>query len=350
MSSLLPSRFFAACLALFAFSAFAQPAQQPAVSLSNPLSQDRVTFYTEPNFKGDSLVVEAGAQVENLDTMRRNNQRPWSFAISSVKVEGAAKAIVHTLAGFRGDRLEITRSIPDLYAEPRVTSGGTWDRSIAAIIVVGPPRVVMAPPPTTVVVQQPPPQTVIVQQQPPPPPPPTVVVVEPPRPRLSPREADAIVIHAYRDVLDRSPDPEGLRTYRERLMREGWSERQIVEQLQRSGEARGINADEAITRIYREVLGRDPDANGLGHYRAKWRDGWTQGQIRDDLRRSNEGRDYYIRSTVTRAYKELLGRDPDPQGYATYERLMREKGYSEQQVRAAIMSGDEYRQRARGRR
>jgi hypothetical protein len=304
------------------------------------LSQDRVTFYTEPNFKGDSLVIEAGAQVENLDTMRRDNQRPWTFAISSVKVEGAAKATVYSLAGFRGDRLEITRSILDLYAEPRQTTGSTWDRSISSVVVTGPQRIVVAPPQPTVVVQPP------VQ------PPTTVVVVPPPppRPRYSPREAEAIVIHAYRDVLNRSPDPEGLRTYRDRLMHEGWSERQIVEQLQRSGEARGINADEAITRIYREVLGRDPDANGLGHYRAKWRDGWTQGQIREDLQRSKEGRDYYVRAAITRAYKELLGREPDPQGYATYERLMREKGYSEQQVRAAIMSGDEYRQRNRGRR
>lgn len=331
------SRLLAACFALLTLSAFAQPPQ--------PLSQDRVTFYSEPNFKGDSLIVEAGAQVENLDTMRRDNQRPWTFAISSVKVEGAAKAIVYSLAGLRGDRLEITRSITDLYGEPRQTSGSTWDRSIASVTVIGPQRVVA--PPTTVVVERPP---VVVVQPPVRPQPPTVVVVEPPRPRLNPREAEAIVIHAYREVLNRSPDPEGLRTYRDRLMHEGWGEHQIIEQLQRSGEARGINADEAITRLYREVLGRDPDANGLAHYRAKWRDGWTQGQIRDDLRRSNEGRDSYIKNTITRAYKELLGRDPDAQGYATYERLMREKGYSEQQVRAAIMSGDEYRQRARGKR
>jgi hypothetical protein len=174
------------------------------------------------------------------------------------------------------------------------------------------------------------------------------VIVPPPPPRLSPREADAIVVHAYRDVLNRAPDPEGLRTYRDRLMREGWNERQIVEQLQRSAEARGINADEAITRIYREVLGRDPDPNGLGHYRAKWRDGWTQGQIREDLQRSPEGRANYIKVAITRAYRELLGREPDPQGYANYERLMREKGYTEQMVRQALMSGDEYRRRVRG--
>ena len=126
---------------------------------------------------------------------------------------------------------------------------------------------------------------------------------------------------------------------------QGWSERQVIEHLQRSAEARAVNADEAIRRAYREVLGRDPDASGLAHYRAKWRDGWTQGQIRDDLRRSHEGRDNKTRDVITRAYRELLGREPDPAGYSNYERLMREKGYTERDVRSAIMSGDEYREK-----
>jgi hypothetical protein len=163
------------------------------------------------------------------------------------------------------------------------------------------------------------------------------------------RAVDAAIHRAYRQVLDRPPDPEGLRLYRHRLVQEGWSEPQMIAHLQRSAEARNTDADAAITRAYREVLGRDPDPAGLAHYRAKWRDGWTQGRIRDDLRRSVEGRGNHIQSAITRAYRELLGREPDPAGYATYERLMREKGYTERDIRSAIMSGDEYRER-RGRR
>jgi hypothetical protein len=169
------------------------------------------------------------------------------------------------------------------------------------------------------------------------------------RPRWDRRTAEMLVQRAYREVLNRPADPEGLRLYRDRMMHEGWSEQQMIQHLQRSGEARGINADEAIRRAYREVLGRDPDAGGLAHYRSKWRDGWTQGQIRDDLRRSNEGRSGAVHNAITRAYRELLGRQPDPAGYANYERLMREKGMSERELRASIMSGDEYRQK-RGRR
>ncbi len=332
-------RFAAAGLALLAFAG-SIVAQSPG----QPLSPDRVTFFTEPNFKGEALTVEAGASVENLERMQRAGNRPWTLAISSVRIEGAAKATVFSAAGFSGDRFEITRSIPDLYAEPRGRDGGaTWDRSIASVSVTGPQRVVVAP---------------TAPNRPPPGPPPTVVVVPGPaprppvvvhevRPRLDRREAEMIVQRAFRNVLDRPADPEGLRTYRDRLMHEGWTERRIVEQLQRSGEARAIKADDAIAKAYHDILGREPDPNGLAHYRAKWRDGWTQGQIRDDLRRSGEGRDSYIRNAITRAYREVLGRDPDAGGYATYEKAMRERGYTERDVRAALMSGDEYRQRMR---
>ena len=315
---------------------------------SSALSPDRVTFYTDPNFKGEALTVEAGASVENLDRiMRTTTQKPWTFAISSVRVEGAARATVYSGSGFLGDRLEITRNIADLYTVPRGQEpGATWDRSIASVAVTGPQRTVVAQPPSPAGYNQPP-STVYVVPRPASPPPP--VVMREVRPRLDRRSAEQIVQRAYREVLNRPADPEGLRTYRDRLMYEGWSERQVIENLQRSGEARSVNADEAIRQAYREVLGRDPDANGLAHYRAKWRDGWTQGQIRDDLRRSQEGREGYIRNVITRAYRDILGREPDPEGYANYERLMRERGYTERDVRAALMSGDEYRQK-RGKR
>ena len=80
---------------------------------------------------------------------------------------------------------------------------------------------------------------------------------------------------------------------------------------------------------------------------AKWREGWTQGQIREDLRRSQEGRGRNSREVIIRVYRELLGRDPDPAGLANYERQMREQGLTERDLRRAIMNGDEYRQRQR---
>jgi hypothetical protein len=324
--------------------AFAQP------QTTQTLSPDRVTFYTEPNFKGEALTVEAGASVETLDRLTRpSTQRPWTYAISSVRVEGAARATVFTGPGYSGERLEIAGDVADLYSVRRTSEpGATWDRAIASVTVTGPQRaVVTAPPPVPRYPEQSTTVYVVPTPATPPPPPPPVIVREV-RPRMDRRTAEQIVHRAFREVLNRPADPEGLRTYRDRVMNEGWSERQVIAQLQRSSEARGVNADEAIRQAYREVLGREPDASGLASYRAKWRDGWTQGQIRDDLRRSQEGRQSHAKIAITRAYRELLGREPDAAGFANYERLMREKGFSEREVRESIMSGDEYRQRQRG--
>jgi hypothetical protein len=327
---------------LLTFAVLAGAVNTPAQT-SATLSPDRVTFYTDPNFKGEALTVEAGASLDNLDRiMRTTTPKPWTFAISSVRVEGAARATVYPASGYLGEPLEITRSISDLYAVARVAEpGATWDRAIASLVVTGPPRTVVTAPPAAG--YTPPPSTVYVVPTPARPPPP--VAVREVRPRIDPRSAEIIIQRAYREVLNRPADPEGLRTYRERMIHQGWSERQVIEHLQRSSEARGINADEAIHRAYREVLGRDADPKGLAHYRGKWRDGWTQGQIRDDLRRSHEGRDNAIRNAITRAYRDLLGREPDPAGLSNYEKLMRERGYSERDIRNAIMAGDEYRQK-----
>ncbi|PAW79032.1 MAG: hypothetical protein B9S27_07300 [Opitutia bacterium Tous-C8FEB] len=306
--------------------------------LARVSAADAVVFYTEPNFQGEALRVEAGARVEDLATLQRANQQSWRGAISSVQIEGAARATVASAPGFRGERLEIAASIPDLYAQPM--GGQTWDRAIAAIEVRGPTS---APPAPTYPDRGPGPVVVV----PAPPPPPRVVIVEPPRPRIDRRTAERMVEHAFREVLDRPADPTGLRTYRERVMQEGWSQQEVIQQLQRSPEARAIQPEPAIRRMYQEVLGRDADPAGLAHYRAKWREGWTQGQIREDLRRSQEGRGRNIRESITRAYREVLGRDPDPAGMANYERQMREKGLTERDLRRALMNGDEYRQRQR---
>ena len=99
--------------------------------LARAAAADAVIFFTEPNFQGEALRVEAGARVEDLATLRRANQQPWQGAISSVRIEGTARATVASAPGFRGERLEIAASIPDLYAQPR--GGQTWDRAIASV-------------------------------------------------------------------------------------------------------------------------------------------------------------------------------------------------------------------------
>src|SRR5687767_8770464 len=152
------------------------------------LSPDRVTFYTEPNFKGEALTVEAGASVENLDRMTRTTtQRPWTYAISSIRVEGAARATVFSGPGYSGERLEVSRDIADLYSVQRgVDVGGTWDRVIASVNVTGPQRTVVTQPAPAP--RYPPEQPTTVYVVPTPAPPPPVIVREV-RPRMDRRSA-----------------------------------------------------------------------------------------------------------------------------------------------------------------
>lgn len=102
---------------------------------------------------------------------------------------------------------------------------------------------------------------------------------------------EVVVRRAYQDVLGRDPDPSGMRIYRSRIIDDGWTERQIREDLRKSAEFKGKDSDTIIYRAYQDVLGRDPDATGLAIYRKHIiKDGWSEKQIRDDLRNSQEYR------------------------------------------------------------
>jgi hypothetical protein len=75
------------------------------------------------------------------------------------------------------------------------------------------------------------------------------------------------------------------------------------------------------------------------------KEGWSENDLRAELRRSDEAKDRLAREIVTRAYRELLGRDPDPSGLETYTGFIRKKGWTDQRVRETLKASDEYRNR-----
>jgi len=107
-------------------------------------------------------------------------------------------------------------------------------------------------------------------------------------------DPDAIVRRAYQDVLNREPDPAGLRVYRSHIIDDNWSERDVRDDLRKSPERAGRTpaaADAMIRRAYQDILGRDPDAAGLANYRAKFlSEGWSERDVRSDLKNSPEYR------------------------------------------------------------
>lgn len=298
---------FAGWFVLLGASLTAQP--EPSVG--------RVLFFPDPNFRGDPLVVEAGQTQGNLHSVRQSNRQRWNDAISSVRVEGPVRAIVYGDANYKGERLEIRRDLADLAALPHGPSQiETWDDRISSIKVEVLPDAVITPGAVVPFFR-------------------------------SQREADRAIDGAYRDLLGRGPDYEGRQNYRRRLLDQGWSEERMRQSIRESAEFKGRDFEGIARRVYKEVLGRDPEAGGLATYTRRLREGLSEADLRSEIKRSPEARERTYREVVTKAYRDLLGREPDESGLATYVKLQRDFGWNEQRVRDALKASDEFRQRGK---
>ncbi|HIK30708.1 MAG TPA: pentapeptide repeat-containing protein [Oscillatoriales cyanobacterium M59_W2019_021] len=97
-------------------------------------------------------------------------------------------------------------------------------------------------------------------------------------------DAEREIERIYREVLGRRPERDGLRNYLRRLS-QGESLQNIREDIADSREAR-----DRIDEIYRQVLGRPADEEGLRNYRRKLADGWDIDRVQRDIERSDEAR------------------------------------------------------------
>jgi len=183
------------------------------------------------------------------------------------------------------------------------------------------------------------------------------------------RQDDAIR-RAFRDALRRSPSERELRRYRD-LMDQGWSERDIREDLRndsgsrrgddrggsdsrlRGEQRRGEDPDKIVRRAYQDILEREPDSAGLRLYRSRIIDErWSEQDVREALRKSPEYRDkntmtrQKAEEVVRRAYRSVLNREPDAGSQGYVDKVFREH-WTEQQVAAELRRSDEYRNRRR---
>jgi len=167
---------------------------------------------------------------------------------------------------------------------------------------------------------------------------------------------DKAIIRAFEDVLDREPTDRELRRYRDLMYEEHWTERDIREDLrsrsdyQRNSQRKVDDPDRVVRRAYQDILHREPDAEGLRLYRSRMIDqNWTEQDVREALRKSPE---YAQRSSesadkiVRRAYQDVLGREPDTNGLYTYRNKVLNQGWDEQDVSAALRKSPEYRQKS----
>jgi hypothetical protein len=168
-------------------------------------------------------------------------------------------------------------------------------------------------------------------------------------------EPEAIIRRAYQDILGRDPDTEGMRLYRSKMIDEGWAERDVREALRRrdeqaSTERRYASADRIIRRAYEDILGREPDPEGLQTFRRHIvDDGFDEHDVRQAITRSPEKRQRQIvgdaeaTDMVRRAYRAVLNREPDATGMRDYKARVLRDHWNDQQITDELRKSDEYR-------
>lgn len=210
----------------------------------------RVIVYQHAEYRGDRLVLYPGDSFENLSGLTFGDGGRLNDRISSIRVEGGAEVYVHADARFRGAVMRLTENARDLTG--RLLPGSvsaSWNDRISSL---------------------------------------RVEVRRRDEPKADP---DTVIKRAYLDLLGREPDPTGFRDYRSLVIDQGWTEIMVRDNIRRGDEFRREGADRIIRRAYLDVLGREVDPEGLRHFRHNLLEkNWTEGDVRDALRRSDEFR------------------------------------------------------------
>lgn len=211
----------------------------------------RVILFQHADYRGEGIELRPGDRIEDLSRTDFGDGARLNDAISSIRVEDGAEVYVYANAHFRGAVMRLTESARDLSGRPLANDfRANWNDRISSIRV------------------------------------------ERARRGDDRREPPEVILkRIYGEVLAREPRPDEYQRGRGWIIDQGWTEDMLRDELRRGGEFRREGADRIVRRAYREVLDRDPDASGLNQYRrAVLERGWTEGDIRDDLRRSEEYR------------------------------------------------------------
>lgn len=240
----------------------------------------RVILYSGENFDGVYVELLPGAAVANLNDLCFSDGRKVNDRISSVRVIGGLKVSLYEHPEFSGASLELDDNVARLSRVPK-RSGGHWDNCLTSVRVSGgrPERDGDGRRGDR--------------------------DGEEWRGRGRDRERDRphgdrdpsvadverMVTRAYRELLDRAPNAAELRHYREAVFIEGWDRDALHDDLRASREYRTKEAGRIVERVYRDLLGREPDPSGRAHWGRKIVDqGWTEGRLRDEIRKSDEYR------------------------------------------------------------
>jgi hypothetical protein len=225
------------------------------LSIAGAYGQGRSTpregacFYEDANYRGDYFCVESGDEVSSMPSGANDR-------VSSIRIFGRVDVTVFKDSRFRGETLRVDTSVRDLDDED-------FNDTISSIQIERRSRGGRPPYGSG---------------------------------GGGGTSPERIIRRAYQDILEREPDPVGMRTYRSRIIDDGWTEEQVRDSLRRSVEYREkqtmtrAKAEEIVRKAYLSVLKREPDPASQGYIDRVFRDKWTQQDVERELRKSPEYR------------------------------------------------------------
>lgn len=206
-----------------------------------------VTFYQDVDFRGGSITLEAGEEIENLTLEHFSNGGGANDRISSMRIEGPIEVTVYRDSRFRGATRRFTGDIRNLTQD-----GGQWNDVISSIRTEY-------------------------------------------RSRRDARDeradVDRAIERVFRDTLGRKPDQSEQRRYRTRMIEENWSDKDVRSELTKTDEYRTV-VERTVAKAYRDLLGREADPGGLRNYsRHMLQDRWSEEDVRHSIREGEEYRE-----------------------------------------------------------
>jgi hypothetical protein len=134
----------------------------------------------------------------------------------------------------------------------------------------------------------------------------------------------------YQSILGRAPDPEGLASW-QKAQEAGTSFADIKKAFENSPEARA----NTVKQIYNEQLGREAEAEGLTNWSKVLGSGSTAADVAKAIAQSKEGQKMDIQAAAS-AYRQVLGRNPEPAGLQFWLSLAQSEGLTSQQLKDRI--------------
>ena len=156
-------------------------------------------------------------------------------------------------------------------------------------------------------------------------------------------DANQMIEADYVDLLGHRPDYAALQYYRSRVLDDRWTAARLNAALRASPEFAHRNLPRLVDLAYLAELGRRPDPKTRTIcVRLVAARNWSESDLRQELRRSEEARRFRARKTVRLAYRTVLGREPDAVGMARYQTRVL-GGWTLRQLEDRLARSIEYR-------